>query len=34
MFKKFGILTILVVLVLVGSVPTVSAKGGPPPDQG
>ena len=34
MFKRLGILTILVVLLLVGSVPAVSAQGGPPPNQG
>jgi len=30
MFKRLGILTILIVLALVGSVPAVTARGGPP----
>ena len=34
MFKKLGLLTILVVLALMTSVPAVSAQGGPPPDRG
>ncbi len=34
MFKRLGILSILIVLALVGSVPAVAAQGGPPPDRG
>ena len=34
MFKRLGILAILIVMALMVSVPAVAAQGGPPPDRG